>query len=28
MQLAETHSKNGNVHLAIKHLEELLQIAN
>lgn len=27
-QLAETHSKNGNVHQAIKHLEDLLNIAN
>ena len=27
-QLAETYSKNGNVHSAIKHLEDLLQIAN
>ena len=27
-QLAEAHSKNGNVHAAIKHLEDLLNIAN
>lgn len=27
-QLAETHSKNNNVHQAIKHLEELLHIAD
>jgi len=27
-QLAEAHSKNGNVHVAIKHLEDLLNIAN
>jgi len=27
-QLAETHSKNGNVQAAIKHLEDLLNIAN
>ena len=27
-QLAEVHSKNGNVQQAIKHLEDLLNIAN
>lgn len=27
-KLAEVHSKNGNVHAAIKHLEDLLNIAN
>ena len=27
-QLAEAHSKNNNVHAAIKHLEDLLNIAN
>lgn len=27
-QLAETHSKNGNVQEAIQHLEKLLNIAN
>jgi len=27
-QLAEVHAKNGNVHAAIKHLEDLLNIAN
>lgn len=26
--MAEAHSKNGNVHAAIKHLEDLLNIAN
>ena len=26
--MAEAHSKNGNVHQAIKHLEDLLTIAN
>jgi len=26
--LAEAHSKNNNVHAAIKHLEDLLNIAN
>jgi len=27
-QLGETHSKNGNVHAAIKHFEDLRQIAH
>ena len=27
-QLAEVHAKNGNVHADIKHLEDLLNIAN
>jgi DNA-binding SARP family transcriptional activator len=26
-KLAETHSKNGNIDAAIKHLEKLLEIA-